>query len=384
MRRVDFKKGYPGRLVKSPPGVWAFVPDPLPPVNLGIDWETANLLSEADRKLSELAGLARNLPNPNLLIDPFIRREAVLSSRIEGTQTTLSDLLLFEVSPNFKEFETDAKEVSNYVKAMDMGLTRLKDLPLSLRLIRELHAQLMEDVRGTDKTPGEFRRSQNFIGVEGARIEEATYVPPPVPEMKEALSDLEKFLHRKSSFPPLIKQALVHYQFEAIHPFLDGNGRVGRLLLTLSLCSDQIIPYPILYLSDYIEKTRKDYYRLLLSVSQDGNWTGWITYFLRGIAIQSSDALSRSSNLLDLWRNYGQTLKLKKATVHQLKLIDLLFESPVITAGQVARSLKVTPTTAISTIQRLLDTGILDEYEKGRKRNRVYFAPEIVRIIESR
>ena len=224
-----FTESSPGRLIHTPQGYGAFVPDPLPPP-ITFDMQMAARLSEADRALSELAGVARTLPNPHLLIGPFMRREAVLSSRIEGTQASLSDLLFFEAA-NLREQEVpDVREVSNYVRSLQYGLSRLDTLPLSLRLIREMHERLLEGTRGHGLTPGEFRRSQNWIGPAGCTLMDATFVPPPVDEMTEALGAFEKYLHVRSDLPPLVRLAIAHYQFEAIHPFLDGNGRIGRLL----------------------------------------------------------------------------------------------------------------------------------------------------------
>jgi Fic family protein len=280
MQPSDFTDNKSGRVIKTPQGYWAFVPNPLPP-KLEINWELAGNISEADRALSELAGVARTLPNPHLFIGPFIRREAVLSSRIEGTQAGLSDLFFFEASQSATPQTPDVHEVANYVNALEYGLARLKDLPISLRLIREMHERLMKEVRGETMTPGEFRRSQNWIGPPGCVLIDATFVPPPVDEMTAALGELEKYLHTPSSLPPLVRSALVHYQFEAIHPFLDGNGRIGRLLLTLLLCTERLLPQPLLYLSAFFERNRQDYYRLLLSVSQAGTWTEWNIFSAR-------------------------------------------------------------------------------------------------------
>ncbi len=271
MELADFAADQAGRLITAPQGYWAFVPNPLPP-SVNLTWDLVGKISEADRALSELAGVARTLPNPHLLIGPFIRREAVLSSRIEGTQASLSDLFFFEASGTIDPQTPDVREVSNYVKALEHGLARLKKLPVSLRLIREMHEQLMGGARGDHLTPGEFRRSQNWIGPPGCTLMDAVYVPPPEDEMTEALDHLEKYLHSASSLPPLVRLALIHYQFEAIHPFLDGNGRIGRLLLTLLLCAEGLLPHPLLYLSAYFERHRQEYYRLLLAVSQSGHW----------------------------------------------------------------------------------------------------------------
>jgi Fic family protein len=259
----------------------------------------------------ELAGLGRALPNPHLLIAPLVRREAVLSSRIEGTQTDLADLYAYEAGqlalPGLRPAppESDVREVLNYVRALEFGLERVHSLPVSLRLARELHARLMEGVRGGRATPGEFRRSQNWIGPPGCTLNEADYVPPPVAEMHEALDALEKYLHAQGDYPPLVRLAFIHYQFEAIHPFLDGNGRMGRLLLSLLLVNWDLLPLPLLYLSAYFERYRSGYYDLLMAVSQRGDWREWALFFLRGVAEQARDAITRIKGLQDLqiaWR----------------------------------------------------------------------------------
>jgi Fic family protein len=235
LQPIDFHRDAPGRLLNTPQGYTAFVPNPLPPA-IELKQHLADL-SRADRLVGELRGVARNLPNPHLLIGPFMRREAVLSSRIEGTQASLSDLFFFEASGGQNAEIADVREVANYVRALEFGLKRMEKLPLSLRLIREMHAELMHGVRGEHMTPGEFRRSQNWIGPPGCTLTEAVFVPPPVEEMVTALDAFEKYLHADSTLPPLVRLALIHYQFEAIHPFLDGNGRIGRLLITLLLWS---------------------------------------------------------------------------------------------------------------------------------------------------
>src|SRR5262245_921234 len=305
MRAEDFNEHKPGRLVRTPQGYLAFAPNPLPP-KLDISWRLVKQVSDADRAMSELAGLARTLPNPHLLIGPFIRREAVLSSRIEGTRASLSDLFYFEAAIEAPPDAPDVMEVANYVKALDHGLSRFNELPMSLRLIREKHERLMEGVRGEHLTPGEFRRSQNWIGPPGSTLMDAAYVPPPVDEMWRALDEFEKYLHAESEFPLLIRLALIHYQFEAIHPFLDGNGRIGRLLITLLLCAEGALHHPLLYLSAFFERYREDYYRALLAVSQRGERANWINFYLRGVQEQSRDAIKKSSRLLDLWRQYRQ------------------------------------------------------------------------------
>lgn len=381
MNRSDFKENKPGKVIKTLQGYWAYLPNPLPP-QLPISWDLAKEISEADRSLSELSGVAQTLPNPHLLINPFIRREAVLSSRIEGTQASLSDLFFFEASEIVPAKSPDVREVSNYVKALEYGLKRIKELPLSRRLISELHALLLKGVRGEHLTPGHFRNTQNWIGPAGCTLMEATFVPPPSHEMEEAMSQLEKYLHAPSSLPLLVKYALVHYQFEVIHPFLDGNGRIGRLLITLLLCLEGILPQPLLYLSAYFEKNREEYYRLLLAVSQTGAWSEWIIYFLRGVKEQSRDALKRSNRLILLQQEFRQKLQTKRSSALSLRLSDELFQYPAITAAQVSEKFKITPRAAQQNIQKLIGASILKE-ATGKQRNRVYIAEAIIKIIEA-
>jgi Fic family protein len=314
-----------------------------------------------------------------LLIYPFVRKEAVLSSRIEGTQSSLSDLLLFEATK--AEKQRDVKEVQNYVHAIEYGLKRLEELPLSLRLIRELHAILMEGVRGEQATPGEFRQSQNWIGPPGCTLDDATFMPPPVAEMKESLDQLEKFLHADTQLPPLVELALIHYQFETIHPFLDGNGRIGRLLITLFLCQRSILNKPLLYLSAFFERHRQEYYDRLLEVSQRGAWRQWLEFFLQAVVTQSDDAVRRARRLLDLHRTYYQTSLGKHLPPTAMKLVELIFVKPVLNARVTQESLKVTYPGAQKAINALVEQGILAEITGG-KRNKVYEARRILEILE--
>ncbi len=373
-----FKNSPSGRLVRAVDGYRAFVPNPLPPK---LDWSDAlvSLTSRADLALGTLSGLGETLPNPHLLIYPFVRKEAVLSSRIEGTQSSLSDLLLFEATQTEKQ--RDVKEVQNYVRAMEYGLKRLEELPLSLRLIRELHAVLMEGVRGGRATPGEFRHSQNWIGPPGCTLNDATFVPPPVPEMSECLDQLEKFLHAGSQLPPLVELALIHYQFETIHPFLDGNGRIGRLLITLFLCQRRILNKPLLYLSAFFERHRQEYYDRLLEVSQRGAWQQWLAFFLQAVVSQSDDAVWRARRLLDLHRTYYQTGLDKRLSPTAVELVELIFVKPVFNVRVAQESLKVTYPGAQKAINALVEQGILIEITGG-KRNKAYAAKEILDILE--
>lgn len=373
-----FQNSPSGRLIRASGEYWAFVPHPLPPK---LEWDNSlvSLISRADLALGTLSGLGETLPNPHLLIYPFIRREAVLSSRIEGTQSSLSDLLLFEATK--VEKQRDVREVQNYVRAIEYGLKRLDALPLSLRLIRELHGILMERARGEHATRGEFRQSQNWIGPPGCSLNEASFVPPPVPEMQDALDQLEKFLHADIDLPPLVQLALIHYQFETIHPFLDGNGRIGRLLITLFLCERGILTKPLLYLSAFLERHRREYYERLLQVSQKGAWEKWIQFFLQAVVNQSSDAVQRSRRLLDLHQDYHRTSLEKHLPPTAGQLIELILMRPVLNPRIAQELLGVTFPAAQKAIRVLEDEGILVEITGG-KRNKTYVAEEILRILE--
>ncbi len=380
MNLERFRDSPAGRLVPGRLGetdYWAFVPHPLPPA-LPLDTDLWRALSEADRALGELAGLGRTMPNPQLLIGPFVRREAVLSSRIEGTEADIADLYVFEagqVAPG-----SDVREVHNYVTALEYGLERLATLPISLRLIRELHARLMQGVRGERATPGEFRRTQNWIAARRCTVAEADFVPPPVPEMEEALVALERYLHGDDVYPPLVRLAFVHYQFETIHPFLDGNGRIGRLLLSLLLVSWGLLPLPLLYLSAYFERFRDAYYDLLEAVSARGAWREWVLYFLRGVEGQARDAVDRARRLQDLQLDWRRRLTQARASALLLRLVDALFQSPAVTLPQVQRMLGVTHRTAGQAVARLVAAGILQAVP-GRARNRQFVAPEVLAVL---
>jgi Fic family protein len=380
METSQFSKNRGGSLLKNGDGHWAFVPYDLPP-KLEVDWDLAREISAADRKLSELAGTARTLPNPHLLIEPFSRREAVLSSKIEGTVASLSDLLSYEALGTVPNDRSDVREVANYVGALEYGLRRLNEIPVSLRLMRELHERLMKGVRGQKLTPGEFRKRQNWIGDPGCKIEDATFVPPPVSEMTAALGSLEKYIHDTSRLPPLVRMALIHYQFEAIHPFLDGNGRIGRLLIVLLLVSEKLLSQPLLYLSAFFERHRSDYYRLLLEVSQNGNWREWMIFFLRGVAEQSQDAIVRSSRLLGLSQQCRENLQNARASATLLKLADYLFTRPVVNVAIAQRVLKVSQPAAQMNIDRLVAEGMLTEVT-GRQRGRIYMAHRVLSVVE--
>lgn len=363
--------------MKTLDGAWAFVPAPLPPkIDLSLELMTA--VGEARGALGELAGVGRSLPNPHLLIQPFSRKEAEASSRIEGTETDLGELFVHEVDPARRPERADIRrEVLNYVRALEAGLS--SDLPVSLRLVKEMHSVLMEGVRGQNKAPGDFRRVQNRIG--GTSNLDAKYVPPPVPEMESCISDWEKFLHAESSLSPLMRLAMIHYQFEAIHPFVDGNGRIGRLLLPLLLCRWQILPLPLLYLSAYFERHRSQYYDLLSAVSQRGEWPGWLKFFLHAVEVQAKDAARRAKKLMDKKEEYRQRAQIKGSTT-ALRLVDELIAQPACHTKKAMEKLDITMPTALRAIDTLERAGILREIT-GRQKNRVWVATEILEILQA-
>lgn len=364
----------------QPNGYYAFVPPPLPP-RIQYSSELVAALSSADRNLGLLAGAGEWLPNPHLLIRPFMRREAVLSSRIEGTQASVADLVLYEAAPQAAA-PPDVQEVANYVRALELGVREDRPLPVSLRLIRDLHRELMTGVRGAHLTPGEFRTSQNWIGAPGCTLTEARFVPPPPGELWSALDVFEKYLHVENELPPLIRLALIHYQFEAIHPFLDGNGRVGRLLISLLLHEWKLLPQPLLYFSAYFERNRASYYDLLLGVSREGKWESWISFFLSGVAEQSVDVIERARQLFALRERYRSILHGARASALPLKLVDHLFERPAITVTQARHLLKVSPRAARLNVAKLEEAGIVQEVT-GRPRNRVFVAAEILDLLRA-
>ena len=369
-----------GRIVRATGGYDAFVPGKLPPSDLPLNSELIKTLSEADRLIGRLAGVGGQLPNPHIFIRPFVRREAVLSSKIEGTQATLGEILAVEAGASVKRSPDDLREVGNYVTALENGVKRLKKLPLSLRLIRELHRTLMTGVRGEQAAPGEFRKSQNWIGPPGSTIKAALYVPPPPEELRGCLENWETFLHL-SSHPPLIEIAIAHYQFEAIHPFLDGNGRVGRLLIPLFLVERAILPTPLLYLSAYFESTRAEYYRRLREVSEKGAWQEWIEYFLRGVIRQSIDAVQRAERIYRLMAKWRAKVAGSGSAVPSA-LIDLLAENPYCSAKAVAKRLDIAFTTAQRGIDVLIQASILTQAGDS-KRDRVYCAKRLLDVLDA-
>lgn len=376
---MEIQESPSGRIIRTLKGYDAFVPHRLPPK---FEWNNAliNSLSRADLIIGKLAGEGSRLPNPHLLMRSFITREAVLSSRIEGTQASISEVLADEAGATVDRNPADLQEVKNYIIALDYGLQRLNDIPLSLRLIKEIHKRLMEGVRGHHATPGEFRRSQNWIGIPGCTLTTAKYVPPPPEELLDCLSAFEFFLHDKQ-LPTLIHIALCHYQFEAIHPFLDGNGRVGRLLITLLLIERGILPSPLLYLSAFFEATRDDYYRQLHNVSSKGNWQEWLIYFLNGIAVQSSDVLSRAERINQLIETWIQSISNESSSTSLIEMIQSLVANPFLTAKKLSVQFNIAFTTAQRAIKKMESLKIVS-LTKENKRNRVYCASKILKILE--
>ena len=372
------KQGTSGIWRTTLEGYRAFYPNPLPP-EIEFDSALITKLSKADQVLGRLGGEARRLPNPHILIRPFIRREAVYSSRIEGTQATLGELLAAEAGANVDRSPDDLQEVGNYVAALEHSLQRLTEIPISLRLVKEIHKVLMNKSRGEHAFPGEFRKTQNWIGTPGCTLREASYVPPPPDFLGEQLGDWERFIH-ESELPLLVTCALMHYQFEAIHPFIDGNGRVGRLLITLLLCERNALPGPFLYLSAFFDATRRDYYDRLRAITEDGDWIGWLDYFLNGVIRQCEDSLSRAermNELIEEWKTQIAGVTPKAA----FGLVELLAGNPYITPRSAEENLGVVFNTANKAIKVLQDAQILDQVGES-KRDRLFVATKLLDILE--
>ena len=383
MNPKDFQSANAGGCVLTPRGYWAFVPNALPPP-LTFSAGMVKLLSEADRALGELAGRGERLPNPHLLIRPYVLREAVQSSRIEGTQVETGQMFLFEAVPVQGELfskPADVREVNNYVLALEYAISQ-DTLPLSLRLVREIHRRLMQGVRGTGDAVGEFRTRQNYIGPEGCSLPDASFVPPPPEMLIELLGDWESYLQSNPGEPTLVQCALMHYQFEAIHPFEDGNGRIGRLLITFFLCERHCLSQPLLYLSAFFERYRSEYYDRLLAVSRDGDWEGWIEFFLRGVHQQANDAIETTKRIFSLRDKYHTRISGKRVPKVTRQVLDDLFANPFVTAAGIRDRHRVSFPTAQRAVDGLLRLGVLREIT-GRRRNRIYCADEILRTFSS-
>jgi Fic family protein len=381
---TDNKRTRAGRYVRQPAGYRAFIPAPLPPdPPLDLGGVLRDKLSAADYALGRLDGAVLTLPNPDLFVFMYVRKEAVLSSQIEGTQSSLQNLLAAEAQLFDPDTPKDVNEVANYVRAMNYGLSRQADLPVSVRLIREIHAQLMQGVRGGRLQPGELRTTQNWIGPAGCTLTDATFVPPPPHEVPQALSDLERFLHDGGGLPPLVQVGLAHAQFETIHPFLDGNGRMGRLLIAFLLTEKRLLAKPVLYLSHYFRQRRSEYYERLQAVRDAGDWEGWLAFFLDGVIEVSQLATHTAAAILRMREDYRAriTEHLGRAAANGQRVMDRLFDHPIVSVATVREWLGLTPAGANQIVSRLEGIGLLREIT-GYARNRRFRFEPYLRLFE--
>ncbi len=375
-----------GRYIAQPKGYRAFMPAPLPPrPALALGGELQGLLSAADRALGRLDGSVLTLPNPELFVFMFVRKEAVLSCQIKGTQSSLQDLLAVEAQLFGETLPRDVDEVIHYVRAMNHGLARLAELPVSVRLIREIHAELMRGVRGGRLKPGELRTSQNWIGPAGSTLASATFVPPPHHAVPSALGDLEIFLHATDELPPLVKIALAHAQFETIHPFLDGNGRVGRLLITFLLTEREVLGKPVLYLSHYFKQHRQAYYEHLQAVRDQGAWEAWLAFFLRGVIEVAGEAAETARRTLQLREQHRAAIaeQLGHAAGNGHKVLESLFDRPIVSVNDVQKTTGTTYAAANNLVARLVKLGVLVEMTGYARNRRFRYAPYIALFNEA-
>lgn len=369
-----------GQYISQPAGYRAFVPAPLPPQPaVDLAGELPALLSAADRAMGRLDGSVLTLPNADLFVFMYVRKEAVLSSQIEGTQSSLQDLLSAEARIFDERLPRDVDEVVNYVRAMNHGLARLPDLPVSVRLIREIHAELMRGTRGGRLLPGELRTTQNWIGPEGCTLDTAAFVPPPHHVVPQALGDLEKFLHGDDPLPPLVKIALAHVQFETIHPFLDGNGRVGRLLITFLLTEAGILHKPVLYLSHYFRQHRQAYYEHLQAVRDHGAWEAWLAFFLRGVISVAGEAAQTARRILQLRERHRASItgQLGRAAGNGHKVLESLFDRPIVSVSDVQEMTGTTYAAANTLVSRLVKLDVLSEMTGYARNRRFRYGPYI-------
>lgn len=375
-----------GTFIKNKVDEVTFLPTKLPPI-INYDESLISLIAEASLELGNLSGIGRIIPNPHLLIRPYLRREAVLSSKIEGTQASIMDIFRFEAGGRILKEERETKginEVINYVKALDKCLEDVKEgKKVDIEMIKNAHEILMEKITAHSLLkPGEFRKIQNWIGVPDTKIEDATYVPPPPEKIDELLVDLEKFIQNPPGrIPILVQFAMIHYFFEAIHPFIDGNGRIGRLLIPVLLAERKILDQPLLYLSVYIERNKTEYYSLLLSISQRSDWNNWIKFFLRGIISQSREATTNIQKLLILKTKYDQQLSDIRASHSMIKTVDYLFSNPIITISRITKHVGITYPPAKRTVERLQEIGILKEFDDETERGKSFVAHEILSVL---
>lgn len=371
-----------GAYRQQPTGYKAFLPASLPPnPPIKIEGELQNLLSNADMSLARLDGLGHILPNASLFIAMYVKKEALLSSQIEGTQASLEDLFEFE-SGMKPENINDVAEVVNYVRALNYGMERLQEFPMSLRLIKEIHTVLMEGVRGGEKTPGEFKKTQNWIGPPGCTLKDARFVPPPPHEAEASMGALELYLHQPQQLPVLVDCALIHYLFETIHPFLDGNGRLGRLLITFYLHWKGVMEKPLLYLSYYFRKYRQEYYDRLNMVRDNGDFEQWIAFFLKGVVVTADSAVDAAKQIMELQSRHRNLLWQKKiSSPLAVGILEKLFYSPYVSVNDIARDFSISYQAASTLISQLEGAGILKEIT-GRKRDKRYIYADYLQILE--
>jgi Fic family protein len=375
-----------GRYVRQIGGYRAFLPAPLPPEPpIHLSGQLQSLLSRADLALGRLDGSIQTLPNPDLFVYMYVRKEAVLSSQIEGTQSSLQDLLSAEAQIFAPERPRDVDEVVNYVRAMNHGLSRLKDLPVSVRLIREIHGELLAGVRGSHLTRGELRQTQNWVGPAGCTLSEAIFVPPPPQNLPDALGALERFLHEDNGLPLLIKIGLAHAQFETIHPFLDGNGRVGRLLITFLLCENGVLQKPVLYLSHYFKRHRQQYYELLQATRERGAFEEWLEFFLAGVGEVSGEATDTARRILALREHHRMVIadRLGRAGGNGHRVLEHLFEHPIVSITEIADLIGVTYVAANHLIGRLTAVGVLAEITGQTRNRRFRYDPYVTLFAEA-
>lgn len=371
-----------GVYVKQSRGYNTFIPKRLPPdPPIAFDNELVDLLSKANRTLGRLDGSAEILPNPDLFVSMYIRKEAILSSQIEGTQASLEDVLAYEAISGRRRLSHSVGEVVNYVDAMNDSLQRLENLPFSNGALKKAHQILLKGVRGAEKLPGNFRQSQNWIGAPGSDIFTASFVPPPPSEVGKLMSHLEAYINTDTTVPMLIKCGLVHAQFETIHPFLDGNGRLGRLLVTLLLCQQKVMNRPLLYLSAYFKQHRSDYYDRLQQVRDFGNWEDWLKFFLRGIWLVSDEAFGTVREILSMGEQHRQLILNKmRSSANGLVLLEHLFKNPLIDVDDVTKLVYVTYPAANSLVADFVLHGLLKEMT-GKRRNRLFLYEPYLAIL---
>ncbi|MFH0887774.1 MAG: Fic family protein [Planctomycetota bacterium] len=363
----------------------AFIPKPLPPEPpLQFDTELTQLLSQADQAIGRLDGVIKNIPNQDLFVLMYVKKEAVLSSQIEGTQVSLADILEKEEDILAGKTDDDVKVTLNYIKALNEGLELAKKLPISLRLIKELHRILLTGTRGEARNPGEFRTSQNWIGSKNSTLATARFIPPPPEEMNQALNALEKYIHQPKAYPVLIESGLVHVQFETIHPFGDGNGRIGRLLITFILSLNNIISQPVLYLSYYLKKNRSEYYDRLIAVRNEGDWEGWLKFFLKGIIETSNNAVELTDKIGILQKKNLESVRssMTRYSAKSIELLDKIYIHPIFSVNKAAELCGLSYNAAKSITRKFIDLKIIVEPDKKKRNQKYYFKEYIDLLVE--